>query len=562
MLAPRSRDVRALPIAALLLVALAAPPAGGQLRTRLTAAIAAPAGVTATYTGTGVRIDWQGVTGAVQYLVLRGPDATTPGTQIGAVPATDLTYTDAGFNAQAGYQVVAVAADGRRAASAIVAYQPTLTTIAATQPIATIAPTRTVTSTTLTRLAPSTTAPEPAVVRRIAGVGKTMVRAGQSIPVSGLGLMEVTGAYFGSGAPGSPTNPKIPVANATDSGLEIRTPAGCNQSGPLTLELPTSPATYVTPDTAITLHCFAATPSGTIHNLNAQGVFNLTNMGQVTITGTGLRAVTHAVDNLGRRHPVTYQNAGGADQLVLSLGPWFTHGLTLRFGLENVLTNPVEVGKVAGAVFTVTPPLIDSIAPLWAEPGQKIRLVGHGLNAGGTPQVLVGGVSAQLLWTSPTVIEARVGLNARSDSIVITNPSGRTVLSESFHRTDDSLHPAFFLVRDGSAITHIDAHPYQAIGDTIEVQGVNLARLMGMCVTRKTGLQQNTTAILYRIDQQMGYATSNTTMRVVLGDPIADLRGGSIQVFRPTQPVGDHPPSQFACGYGGHVRVQALTQWP
>jgi hypothetical protein len=91
--------------------------------------LAAPQGVTASFTPTGVRVAWQGVAAATQYLVLRAPNATTPGTTtpgttIATLAAGTLAYVDNAGRTAAAYQVIAVAADGRRGASAVVAYQP------------------------------------------------------------------------------------------------------------------------------------------------------------------------------------------------------------------------------------------------------------------------------------------------------------------------------------------------------------------------------------------------------------------------------------------------------
>ena len=572
--------------AVVLLVALVSSSVDGQLsgRRRIATGLAAPAGVVVATVGNDVKIDWQAVPEAAQYEVFRGPDSTSAGLLIGAVSGNVLTFTDAGFNAPAGYRVVAVASDGRRAASVIVAYSPPLRMISApilAAPIvaapttATIQAIRSSSLPTRQLQAPSPpVAPSPAPVRKITGVSATMVRAGGTISITGIGLAEASGAYFGTGAPGSPTNPVVPVGRQTDTNVEILTPARCNQSGAVMLEIPGNPATHVVPDTTMTVHCFAATPSGRVANGNAQGVFNLANTGAITITGTGLRAVTNVVDNLGRKYQPTYAASGSSESLTFSLGPNFTPGANLTFSLENVLTNPVQLGQVTGSVFTLTPPVIDSITPLWAQPGQKVRIIGQLLNAGGTPQVSIGGLPAQLLWTSATAIEARVSTQFRSagngrpgqassaDSVIVTNPSGKTVRAGGYQTADGTVQPGFFLVNGPSSITQIDASArWAAIGDTVRITGNNLARLMGICVTRRTGYQQTHTAILYRVDQQMGYQTSNTEMYVVLQDPLADVQGGTIGAFAPTQPVGDLPPSQFACP-GATTHLSGGLMWP
>lgn len=555
--------------------------AAAQLRSRqlMTVALDAPTGVVVSQATNGVAIAWQPVANAVQFEILRGPDSTSAGLMIGAVAGSVLTFTDANNTAAAGYRVVAVAADGRRSASAIVVYTPPLRTISTLQ---TVDPNATKldvvrASAYPTRQAPpgSTPPPAPAPVRKITGVSATMVRAGSAISITGVGLAEATGAYFGSGAPGSPMNPLITVGRKSDTSVEILTPKACNQSGPIMLEIPGNPPAQVTPDTAITIHCFAATPSGQIANVNSQGVFNLANTGYITITGTSLRAVTNVVDNLGRRYQPTYQVTGSSESLVFSPGLSFSPGQTLTFTLENVLTNPVQAGQVTGSVFMLQPPIVDSITPLWAEPGQKVKIVGQLLNAGGTPQVAINGRPAQLLWTSPTVIEARVSTQATyvgnyhysqqqiPDTVVVTNPTGRIVLVGPIQRDDGSVQPAFFLVQGPSTITRINSYGTPQPGDTIRVEGRNLARLMGICVVRPARNDApGYTAILYRVDQQMGRQTSNTEMDVVLQDPYLDVRGGYVVPFAPTQPVGDLPPSQFACGGSSGSHAPSTVQFP
>ena len=63
---------------------------GQTLRTRTTTlamAIQPPQGVTAVQVATGVQISWQAVSGAVEYLISRGPDSTSPTTPSGRLQA-------------------------------------------------------------------------------------------------------------------------------------------------------------------------------------------------------------------------------------------------------------------------------------------------------------------------------------------------------------------------------------------------------------------------------------------------------------------------------------------
>jgi hypothetical protein len=131
MLPVVARSVRALPF---MLAALALLPARGegQLRT-LSRAVPSPQGVTATYTSNGVQVTWQPMEGVAGFEILRGPDGTTTGTLIGRARSGVFTFVDAGFNAQAGYQVAAVASDGRKGYSTIVLYTPPQTLVTATR---------------------------------------------------------------------------------------------------------------------------------------------------------------------------------------------------------------------------------------------------------------------------------------------------------------------------------------------------------------------------------------------------------------------------------------------
>jgi hypothetical protein len=89
-------------------------------------ALAAPTGVTASLIRGGVAVRWQGVAEATSYRILRAPDATTPPGMLGVVPNTSGLYVDSSLPpyTPAWYQVVTIAADGRTAASAPVAFTP------------------------------------------------------------------------------------------------------------------------------------------------------------------------------------------------------------------------------------------------------------------------------------------------------------------------------------------------------------------------------------------------------------------------------------------------------
>jgi hypothetical protein len=88
------------------------------------ATVAAPQNVAAVSAAEGVQLSWQAVGGAANYLVLRSTVAAPAEPAIANLLPTVYTYLDKGFNAAASYQIVAVAADGRRGASAVVSYLP------------------------------------------------------------------------------------------------------------------------------------------------------------------------------------------------------------------------------------------------------------------------------------------------------------------------------------------------------------------------------------------------------------------------------------------------------
>ena len=122
---------------------------------RIVATIPAPQGLSASYDAAGVRLGWQQVGEAAQYLVMRAPDPASPAIQVAAVPAGSAGFQDRGFFAAAAYHVIALAADGRRGTSPVVSYVPPATlAIDKTQLSGT-------TRTSLTTLAPSPTYQPP-----------------------------------------------------------------------------------------------------------------------------------------------------------------------------------------------------------------------------------------------------------------------------------------------------------------------------------------------------------------------------------------------------------------
>jgi hypothetical protein len=169
------------------LLALAASAAGAQVKGKIEAVpppvilrapapLAAPLGVTASLAPTGVRVAWQGVADATQYLVLRAPNATTPGTTIATLAAGTLFWLDNGNHSAATYQVIAVAADGRKGASVVVAYQPP----AAIAAVKEVAP--------ATRIPPVAIRTSPIQVTGTGAIGGVAIRT-SPIQVTGTGTI-------------------------------------------------------------------------------------------------------------------------------------------------------------------------------------------------------------------------------------------------------------------------------------------------------------------------------------------------------------------------------------
>ena len=145
-------------LAASLIPFLAAPAAGQRVPpSRLKAMLAAPAGVSAAATGSGVGITWQPAAGAAQYQVFRSSDPAVAGAPVGAPTSTTSTIDPAPLGTPAYYVVVSVAADGRQAASAPLAYAPPVQTLGRATNGATI---RSTTSATAT-MAPGRATPTP-----------------------------------------------------------------------------------------------------------------------------------------------------------------------------------------------------------------------------------------------------------------------------------------------------------------------------------------------------------------------------------------------------------------
>jgi len=184
-------------LAAILLVPSSLP-AQRNPSLKLIASIGSPTGVTAVYTRGGVQVAWQGVSGAAQYQVYRGPDEQSMG-QLVALPYNVLSYLDQGFNAPAVYRIVAVSPRGATGASDLVSYSPP---VALSSTL--LSGTRTAYMGTLLT-SPITTLPPVVTALEQPPLGVASIRNGQSMVVTGTGLDGITGValvetwYYGGG---------------------------------------------------------------------------------------------------------------------------------------------------------------------------------------------------------------------------------------------------------------------------------------------------------------------------------------------------------------------------
>ena len=144
--------------------------------------LTAPQGLAVTATPNGPQLTWQKSGAAAGYQVLRAPNVSSPASIVAALPATVLSYLDRGFNAAAVYQVVAVGADKRTAASASVSYAPP------------------VVNAPVTRMLPATpVVPSPTITSIANSSLGSILTLGDTIPVRGSNFGTITRVSFVTG---------------------------------------------------------------------------------------------------------------------------------------------------------------------------------------------------------------------------------------------------------------------------------------------------------------------------------------------------------------------------
>jgi hypothetical protein len=278
-----------------------------------------------------------------------------------------------------------------------------------------------------------------------------------------------------------------------------------------------------------------------------------------------LRYVTRIVDQGAtgsNLYPFTYALVGGTEQLTVTIPASIPGGAGIAFYLENSLTNPVVAGNVSGTLTVMAAPSFYRIVPAWAEPGQKIQILGHNLTYGQPPTVTIGGVAAQIISATALSVDLRVATGTTAGPIAITNEMATTQLTGPFISQSGTNHPGFFVVAGQSVVQSVTApRPTLAYGDTLVVRGQNIARLGGICVL-SSGVNAPAGYLALRRPEAgnsiLGDVTQNTEMKVLVEyNALSFATGTPIQVYAPSAPPGDMGPSVFSCAANG-----ATVIWP
>lgn len=390
---------------------------------------------------------------------------------------------------------------------------------------------------------------------KITGVTKNFVRSGSKITISGSGLENVDGGYFGEGTPGSNTNPLFNAANARSNSVQLVTTAACNQEGLLMIHRSTDPAgtQLFGADPPIKVGCVPDTPSGYVQGTENGKVLYVKPSSKIFIKGTYLRAVTSIGDaiaggNAKTEYPFTYSAINGDETLTVTLPD--TKPSNYAFNLDDVV-NPAVHGRVNGSVRVGPAPNPSGINPTWSEAGGNLVTVdGHGLSTGTAPTVTVGGVRAQVTKFTELSVTFRLGAETREGPIAIQTDGGTTQVTGEFKVSDGTTRTGGLIVVSGPS----SVEQVTVAGDTLVVRGRNLARLNGICVfPPNTG---NVYRPLYRLGSPF-LVSSNTEMKVRLTADPSQFTSVPVQLYAPPNAGGDYGSHTFAC-----TPNPGNVQWP
>lgn len=440
---------------------------GSAVLTRPTFVPIAPSGVSVSGRAPQVTVTWQPVTGAVDYVVVRTQDPAQPPSPISPAPLTVASFVDP--SAVAGqtyyYAVTARYAGGLTATSAQVQYVAPVALVKSGLPH--------------TRFNPAP--PTPGVVTGVTSVSDTVVAPGGPTPtiIRGNNLWDVTGVYFGTGAPGSSSNRKIVPSYVSTTGDEVRftAPTSCMQHGPLLLEqyayagasssyIDWIPAAGGTPS-PFRLYCIGRPiVSGPPQNVHSGSVMfirgsSLSWVKQVTDLAHGGAAMTFTVtdDTELRVYTPSYTSMQvPSGQVVIQPSLISPGGSTSMSPIVVYL--PPRISSAAGPVLSpgqVTP----------VEPGGNLIIAGYGF---ANPVVTIDGVVTPVLSGSNNVmLSVQVPASATSGSFQVGTLGGYMA--------------GTYPMMTGPTVLSAVSPAAASVGGQITITGVNLFRARGVCFT-------------------------------------------------------------------------------
>lgn len=430
------------------LAALALAPshlAGQRLRTE-TNIIAPPPFLVASAATRGVQLTWGTAIGATQYLILRGPDATQLA-QIGVLAAPDTVYQDGSNTGAATYQVLAVNALGRQAASPVAMYSPPA-------------------AITRTRLpTPTITAFTPPVVTSagmLASPQISTVRNGDEVLVQGTGLDGLTSVMVHAAY--TPYQGRW-ATNSAASAIAITPGKSTSTSFTFVPQLPvpfnlTQTQPYLVIVTKGTLVDTSDTPIFVAGKLPVRQITSVVSTvvrsGQrVKITGVGFDNVIGGYFGGG-----TQGSVGNPLLTMWNRSPTYVELATpTSCDMEGILmleqpqtpaespyiigTTPIRVTCVPGnPTGTITSPSLDANKVGYAMPGSKIQITGKYLR-------YVTRVIDQRNAALPFTLTTGMG----SDFLTVTLPPGAAGAGYGFSLENSLTDPVLSFTVTGSIVT-------------------------------------------------------------------------------------------------------------
>lgn len=429
----------------------------------------APAGVTLAGRAPRIVITWQPVAGALDYAVIRTTDAAQPGTLVSAAGLTTASFVDGSSTpGTVYYYTITARFSGGTASATPVRFDPPPTIV------------KSGLSPRLSTLAAGSTAPAGNGLPAITGVSDTVIGpGGPPVTITGRYLWDVTGVYFGSGTPGSQTNPRfLPgVTDPTGNTVQVSAPPGCWARGTVVLEQDGYPGvdpryiTYITQSgpSQVRLYCagkptIQGTPLGghVGQPLILRGA-NLSWVNQVTnLVGGGALSFRVVSDN------ELWVNIPSANSIQYPMGQMlFQPNLVSPQGSTALPTMQFFLPPVVTAV---SGPLLSPGQVTPVDPGGTMVITGYGLTGpSGQPNVLIDGLQA--------IAQASPG----PGSIAVTVPAGVSQGNWTVITLGGSVGGQVPVM--GMTVLSGVSPATAAVGQRVTVTGRNLFGARGICFT-------------------------------------------------------------------------------